>query len=102
MQLVIVGAHQRTAAVEVRECLSFGVAELQPPLKKLQTYVDEALIISTCNRVEVYGLAEDAESGSHAIRRFLADWHGTTPDALWPHLYTLADDDAVRHMFRLA
>ena len=102
MQLVIVGAHQRTAAVEVRECLSFGVAELQPPLKKLQTYVDEGFIISTCNRVEVYGLAEDAESGSHAIRRFLAEWHGTTPDALWPHLYTLADADAVHHIFRLA
>lgn len=102
MQLVIVGAHQKTASVEVRECLSFSAAQLQTPLQALRSYVSEGLIISTCNRVEVYGLAPDAEAGVGAIRRFLADWHGTTPDALWPHLYTLTGADAVRHLFRLA
>jgi glutamyl-tRNA reductase len=102
VQLITIGVHQRTAPVVVRERLAFSAASLDQALQRLRTYVDEGMIISTCNRVEVYGLVSGAEPGDQVLRRFLAEWHHVAPEELAPHLYTFVGADAVRHLFRLA
>ncbi|HEY1015295.1 MAG TPA: glutamyl-tRNA reductase [Herpetosiphonaceae bacterium] len=101
MQLVVVGAHQRTAPVAIRERLAFPEQSLQPALQALRMHAAEACIISTCNRVEVYGLVDQADPG-RALRSFLAQWHGLDEDELTPHLYTFCGADAARHLLRTA
>ena len=102
MQPVIIGIHQRTAPVALRERLAFGPDELCGALRTLAGYTAEGYILSTCNRVEVGGLAEDREAGAMALRRFLADWHFLPEERFAPYLATFAGEEAVRHVFRLA
>lgn len=99
MQLAIVGTHQRVCPVSVRERLAFGPDRMHEALLALRNYVDEGVIISTCNRVEVYGVGADA---AEALLRFLAEWHHVAPSHLAPYLYTHTGADAAQHMFRLA
>lgn len=101
MQLVVIGAHQRTAPMAVRERLAFPPDSLPAALRALRDEVSEGFIVSTCNRVEVYGLLGGAEP-SLGLKRFLAAWHGIAAEELTPHLYTYVGADAVRHVFRLA
>ena len=101
MQLVVVGAHQRTAPVAFRERMAFTQASFAGALRALREYTTEGFIISTCNRVEVYGLLPVGDGG-RTLRQFLADQHDLAPAELAPYLYTLVGDDAVRHVFRVA
>jgi glutamyl-tRNA reductase len=101
VQLVLVGAHQRTAPVAIRERMAFTEAALSQALPALLGYAAEGFIVSTCNRVEVYGLTPPGDQG-RALRQFLADQHRLPLEELAPHLYTLVGDDAVRHLFRVA
>jgi glutamyl-tRNA reductase len=63
--------------------------------------LEEAVILSTCNRVEIYGRGKDADA-LEAVTRFMADYHGRPTSDLLPHLYRLEGEDAVRHAFRVA
>ncbi|MFQ5895592.1 MAG: glutamyl-tRNA reductase, partial [Nitrospinota bacterium] len=63
---------------------------------------EERLILSTCNRVEVYGRAADFEAGVEGVRRFLSEYHSFPLKQLDGHLYALPDGEAVRHLFRVA
>jgi len=101
VQLIIVGAHQRTAPVAIREQMAFTEAGLALALQALGQSAAEGFIISTCNRVEIYALLPVGDQG-RTLRQFLADQHGLPLEALAPHLYTLVGDDAVRHLFRVA
>lgn len=102
MQLVVIGTHQRLAPVGVRECLAFKSADLHEALISLQRYVHEGFILSTCNRVELYGLSDGDEAGERVLQRFLSEWHNVPQEHLAPHLYTFHGAAAVRHLFRLA
>jgi glutamyl-tRNA reductase len=82
----------------MRERLAFSSNQIRAALASLRAYADEGFIFSTCNRVEIGGVAADPE----ALVRFLAEWHHVAPADLMPYLYTLAGDAAVRHVFRLA
>jgi glutamyl-tRNA reductase len=99
---VIIGVHQRTAPVAVREHVAFSQATIHSALLRLGEYVQEGFIISTCNRVEVGGLAPDAETGKQALRRFLLGCHDMPEELLDPHLSTYVGLDAVRHLFHLS
>lgn len=98
----MIGVHQRTTPVAVRERLAFGPERAPAALEALRAYADEGFIVSTCNRVEVYGLVGGDEPGDRVLRRFLAEWHDVSPETLTPYLYTFTGIDAVRHVFRLA
>lgn len=102
MQLVMIGANQRTAAVALREQLAFGVAELPQALAALRQVVDEGFIVSTCNRVEVYAVVGDDMPGARLLQGFLAGWHNLDVEELTDHLVTLQGSDVVRHLCRLA
>lgn len=101
MQLVVVGAHQRTAPVAIRERLAFSPERLEPALRRLGELTAEAFIISTCNRVELYALVPSGDAGL-LLRRFLATEQALPLEELSAYLYTFVNEDAVRHLFRVA
>ncbi|MBI5969996.1 MAG: glutamyl-tRNA reductase [Deltaproteobacteria bacterium] len=104
MNLVIVGLNHKTSPVEIREKLSFPADAIGVPLKKLLSNygLNEAVILSTCNRVEALGIAPDMEKGVWQIKRFLSDFHNIPLETLDEHLYSHCGQDAVGHLFRVA
>jgi glutamyl-tRNA reductase len=105
MKLLAVGCNFRTTPIELRERLAFDDANVAQALERLNACYDcEAVILSTCNRVELY-LARAAMTGSldgELIAEFLSDFHQLPKEPLLGHLYQHADGDAVRHLFRVA
>jgi glutamyl-tRNA reductase len=86
----------------VRERLAFVPGDLPRALDGLRNHVAEGFILSTCNRVEIYGVAGHADSGAQLLGRFLAETRGFPPDELRPLLYSYGHEAAVAHLFRVA
>jgi glutamyl-tRNA reductase len=101
--LVIVGVSHRTAPLEVREALVFARDEIPDALRALraQAGLVEAMILSTCNRVELYGREGEA-SAAEALQSFIHGYHGRLPELPASCVYRLSGTDAVRHAFRVA
>ncbi len=104
MGIIVVGLSHKTAPVDVREKLSFPEATVPEALKTLNGYdgVRESLILSTCNRVEIYASVIDGEQGRGQIKKFISDYHKLSPESLDRSLYIHTDNAAVRHTFRVA
>ncbi len=104
MGIVVVGLSHKTAPIEVREKLNFPENTLPDALRKLMTYegVRESLIMSTCNRVEIYASVQDSAKGIDRIKQFISDYHGLSREALEQSLYVYPDAQGVRHTFRVA
>ena len=109
MNLLALGCSYKTTPVEVRERLAFNDAQLSRAHTELGSGFDcETIILSTCNRVELYvgcmldGGEPARELDADAIAEFLADFHGLSPATIRPHLYVHRQADAVRHLFRVA
>lgn len=104
MNLVIVGLNHKTSPVEIREKLSFPAQTIGEPLKKLTNHygLNEGVILSTCNRVEVLAITSDMEKGVWQIKRFLSDFHSIPLDKLDEHLYVHCGEAAVKHLLRVA
>ena len=104
MHIIVVGLSYNTAPLEIREKVAFAPNRIELPLRELVTLPDiaEAIILSTCNRVETYAATHDIAGGIARIKRFLADFHDMPFDLLEPHLYGLHGEDAIRHVFRVA
>jgi glutamyl-tRNA reductase len=100
--IVVVGLSHQTAPLAVREALAFPKEALGEALERLRGEVglSEAMILSTCNRVEIYGRAPESVSGS--VAAFLAEFHDQPLADLDAHLYRHEGDVAVRHAFRVA
>src|SRR5215470_16210262 len=100
MQFAIVGVSHKTAPVEVRERLAFNSDVLRSALTALmdRQNVREAIILSTCNRVEVMAESPD----DRLIREFLCEFHQIPHEAVSKHLYSFRNADAIRHVFRVA
>lgn len=104
MGIVVIGLSHKTAPVDVREKLSFPEATVQNALRTLLGYegVRECIIVSTCNRVEIYASVQDNATGVEQIKRFISEYHNLSPQSLDQALYIHQDDQAVRHIFRVA
>ena len=100
--IVVVGLNHETAPVAVREALAFPKEGLPEALARVreEAGLGEAVILSTCNRVEVYGRSTD--SSVDAVAAFLARYHSRNLEDIAPHLYRLEGEAAVRHAFRVA
>ena len=100
--IVVVGLNHETAPVAVREALAFPKEGLPEALSRVreEAGLAEAVILSTCNRVEVYGRSTD--SSGDAVAAFLARYHSRNLEDIAPHLYRLEGEAAVRHAFRVA
>ncbi|MEV4723958.1 glutamyl-tRNA reductase [Micromonospora humida] len=104
MKLLVVGASYRTAPVATLEQLAVAPADLTRTLDRLvaQPYVAEAVLVSTCNRVEVYAAVSGFHGGLGDVCAVLAEQAGAPPAAFASHLYVHYDSAAVDHVFRVA
>ncbi|MGA2267921.1 MAG: glutamyl-tRNA reductase [Bryobacteraceae bacterium] len=104
MKLLVTGVSHKTAPVEVRECLAFREEALPAALADLKSRegVAEAMILSTCNRVEVTVTAEDSADPQAIVDAFLADHKAVSPHTIGPHVYRHEGRDAIHHLFRVA
>lgn len=103
MPLVVVGASHRTAPLEVRERLTFGHSEIPAVLSGLREsgVAQEAVLLSTCNRTELYLSTADEPAGIDAVRRLLSARVEAVPDVFGRHLYVHRDRATVGHLFRV-
>lgn len=103
-RIAICGLSHRTAPVEVREKLALPAPSLPAALTELnhQTGVQESLILSTCNRVELALTLDDSANLNDALGQFLEKQSSLSLSTLDPYLYKLEGRDAVRHLFRVA
>ncbi len=104
MKFSITGLNHKTAPVEVRERLAFDERSLAEAFRDLKSHeaVYEALILSTCNRVEVAVTTDDEADSKAQVIAFLARSRQVEPRSLSPHLYHHEGREAVRHLFRVA
>ncbi|MFQ5651190.1 MAG: glutamyl-tRNA reductase [bacterium] len=104
MQIILVGLGHESAPVELRERLSFQAEKLERALIRLgaSTEIAESVIISTCNRVEFYGVARDVEEGLTYMKHFLANFHDVPCAEFEAHLFTAAGVEVVEHLFAVA
>ncbi len=102
MQITLIGVHQRTTPVTVRERLAFSLNELPGALLALRQRVDEGIILSTCNRVEVCAVTHDGVVGDEVLKTFLGEQRGVDREVFAPSLYTYHNEAVVRHLYRLA
>lgn len=108
MQLFFVGLNHRTAPVEIRECLAVPPHEMEGFLLQIadsarrESPIAEVAIISTCNRFEVYGLAEDCPQASAHLCAALSRLRGVPLEKFSPHLVYGYDEDVVRHLCSVA
>ncbi len=105
MHVILVGLSHKTAPVEIRERLAVPESRLGEALTRLCAYngIKEGLLLSTCNRVEVYAVVESVEVGYNSVQEFLADTHlSLSSEQLTPHLYWHTGDRAISHLFRVA
>ncbi len=104
MHLLVVGASHRTAPVELRERLDFSSRGLEQAVRALAARGPalEAVVVSTCNRAELYVACRDAGATTDELLGFFCDFHHLPAEQVRPHLYAHTDHDAARHLFRVA
>ncbi len=108
MSIVLVGLNHKVAPVEVRERLAFTPTALERALARFRPsngscpYAPEGVILSTCNRLEVYTVSPDLDQGQEAVCSFLEACHGEPQETFRPYLYTFGDEEAVDHLFSVA
>ena len=105
-QLVLLGVNHNTAPVDIRERLAIPADRLADATTSLAHApgIREALILSTCNRVELVTMQEPTAEGQSKpdLLRFLEDYFAVAPQTIRPHLYEFREREAVRHLFRVA
>ena len=104
MHLLLLGVSHKTAPVDVRERLDFSSRDLGSAVEALATRPSaaESVVLSTCNRSEVYVASENPAQARDEIIEFLSHYHSLPPESFAPHLFSLDDDDAAKHLFRVA
>ena len=104
MHLLVLGTSHHTTSVDFRERVDFSRRGVPQALGALiaQVEVSEVVVLSTCNRSEIYVACEDPSRTHHSLVKFLSDFHSVPRDLLISHLYELTDIDAARHLFRVA
>jgi len=104
MSIVVLGVNYHTSPVTLLEKVMIPVPAMSEALRALSSHSDirEVVVLSTCNRTEVYAVAERFH-GAHAdILEFLCETSGLSAEEITPHLYSQFDDDAVVHLFEVA
>jgi glutamyl-tRNA reductase len=105
MNLLLVGCSHHRTPLAVRERLAFDAAQTVSALSALRRRwpETEAVLLSTCNRVELYLGGERASMPSaEEVGAFLAQFHGLDPALIQPYLYVYEDEEVIRHLFQVA
>jgi glutamyl-tRNA reductase len=104
MHLLLLGVTHRTAPVELRERLDFASRDVGAAMEALgaRPGIAESLVLSTCNRAEVYAVTANIEQGREELLAFLAEYHHVPRSAFLPHLFERQEAEAAHHLFRVA
>jgi glutamyl-tRNA reductase len=104
MQVLLLGVSHHTASIDLRERLAFPADRLPAALGMLaqRPGVGEVVLLSTCNRSEIYTTCQDPVQARDSLSRFLIEYHGVPAEIVEPHLYVQHGDQAVRQLFRVA
>lgn len=104
MSIVVIGVNHRTSPIEVLERVALSPEALPKVVQALRQRenIREVAVLSTCNRSEVYAVAERFHGAYADIRDFFCELGGLHPDDLHPHLYSQHDDAAITHLFEVA
>ena len=98
----VVGVNHSTTPIEVRERLAVSNNQIANALIMLRNYTEQGLILSTCNRTEVYSISNVSHSSSSNGIDFFKDWAKTSDSLLLPYLYHYENEDSAKHLFRVA
>ncbi|HDY88671.1 MAG TPA: glutamyl-tRNA reductase, partial [bacterium] len=104
MNILVIGLNHKTAPIEVREKVAFDGPKLDEAIAALKNSaeVKENIILSTCNRVEIYANVNGLDSGIESIKEFISNFHEVPRDLLDKSLYIHKGAEAVKHMYRVA
>ncbi|MBM6619775.1 glutamyl-tRNA reductase [Bacillus suaedaesalsae] len=104
MHIVVVGLNHKTAPVEIRERLTFNATELPIAMKQLnkQKSILENIIVSTCNRTEIYAVVDQLHTGRYYIKSFLSEWFTIDKSEISPFLTIYENDAAIEHLYRVS
>lgn len=104
MNIAVVGLSHKTAPVEVREKLSIPTPQAEAAIAHLRSYphIEEATLLSTCNRLEIYVVTSETNQGIREVSQFLSEYGKVPLVQLRPYLFTLLHQDAVTHLMRVA
>ncbi|MCH1626601.1 glutamyl-tRNA reductase [Fredinandcohnia quinoae] len=103
MHIIMVGLNYKTAPVEIREKLTFDGTDLRIAMNTLKEKksILENIIISTCNRTEIYAVVDQLHTGRYYIKDFLSEWFGIDKEEFTPYLNIFENDGAVDHLFHV-
>lgn len=103
MHILVIGLNYKTAPVEIRERLTFNDTDLVDAMKLLnkKKSILENVILSTCNRTEIYAVVDQLHTGRYYIKEFLAEWFGIEQGEFSPFLFIYDGDGAVEHLFKV-
>src|SRR5207249_6642765 len=104
VSVLVAGLNYKSTPLDLLERFSFDAAQLPKALlaARASEHVREAVILSTCNRTEVYAVVDGFHSGVGALRQFLSEFHDVAPEDFSDRLYGLYEDEAVTHLFAVA
>jgi glutamyl-tRNA reductase len=104
LDIILLGINHKTASVEVRECIAFAEDETKSALHSLlgKSFIKEALLFSTCNRVEILLVTDNKTRAVEETKAFIAEFNKIPLEQFEDALYLHEGDDAVRHVFRVA
>ncbi len=104
LDILLIGINHKTASVEVRECIAFAEDETKSALHSLlgKSFIKEALLFSTCNRVEILLVTDNKTRAVEETKAFIAEFNKIPLEQFEDALYLHEGDDAVRHVFRVA
>lgn len=104
MHLLLLGASHHTAPLDLRERIDFSKRGIPQALAHLtaQPSLAEVVVLSTCNRAEIYAACEDHAHARRELAGFMGRYHGVPESELAPHLYTRIDAEVAHHLFRVA
>ncbi|RDU36285.1 glutamyl-tRNA reductase [Neobacillus piezotolerans] len=104
MHILVAGINYKTAPVEIRERLTFKQDELREAARTLKgkKAILENVILSTCNRTEIYAVVDQVHTGRYYIKEFLSEWFGLEQSEFSPFLFIYEGDGAIEHLFNVA
>ena len=104
MHLLLLGVSHRTAPVDLRERLDFSSRDVGAAVESLaaRSSATESVVLSTCNRSEIYVASADSSRARQELIGFLGDYHQLAREAFLPHLFSHEDTTAAHHLFRVA
>jgi glutamyl-tRNA reductase len=104
MNIIVIGLNHKTATVEIREKVAFDGPKLGEAVSELKVTPDvkENIVLSTCNRVEIYAGVAHNDNGAESIKSFIAKFHDVPRGPLDEALYIYEGHDAIKHIFRVA